>query len=232
MWRSRSSAGSAGRWRPCWPPRCCCSCCSSCCRVMSRWPSLVRIPHQSSGSFGSSPMVTTSPSSFAISLARALRHRSVGTLAHLPDPGLAYRHGAAGEYGDPGLLVLRLPGPAVARSRCAGRHAGRIMARPRGLRDLRSHHLDPAIRQHGADLGRLRLQPALAARHQYDAGRIFLSPARHAGDGAGALRFRLHRPHYPRGDGRGDEHAVYPGGDPARRAISPRRICVMRCAMR
>ena len=34
---------------------------------MSRWPSLVRIPHLSSGIFGWSPMVTTSPSHYAIS---------------------------------------------------------------------------------------------------------------------------------------------------------------------
>ena len=96
------------------------------------------------------------------------------------------------------------------------------MARPRRLRRLHPHHLDPAIRQHGADLGDLRLQPALAARHQHDAGRIFLPAAGHAGAGAGAVRLRLHRAHHARGDGRGDEHGVYPCGDPAWLAVSSR----------
>ena len=115
-----------------------------------------------------------------------------------------------------------------------GGHAGRIVARPRSLRDLHSHHLDPAIRQHGAGLGGLRLQPALAARHQYDAGRFLLPATRHAGAGAGALRLRLHRAHHPCGDGRGHEHAVYPRGDPARPAVSPRHFtsCTAQCADR
>lgn len=45
----------------------------------------------------------------------------------------------------------------------------------------------PPFASTGPGLGGVRVRPALAAGHQHDAGRVLLSAACHAGDGAGAV---------------------------------------------